>query len=69
MYDAEEVFPASSSTSVIDLVTDSTSPARELEPIYEFEGSPVLSPSPSVLNFASASVHSHLNAASVGHPA
>ena len=40
MYEAEELFPASNSTPVIDLVMDSTSPTRELQPIYEIEESP-----------------------------
>ena len=68
MYDAEEVFLASSSTPVIDLVTDSTSPARELQPIYDVQDSPVLPPSPAAPNFATVSVHLPLHVTSVFHP-
>ena len=52
MYDAEEVFPTSSSTPTIDLITDSTSPARKLQPIYEIEENPILFPSLATSNFA-----------------
>ena len=63
MYDAEgySLYPAQ------HLVTDSTSPTRELQPIYEIEENPGFPPSPAAPNFAPASVYSALDVTLVSH--
>ena len=68
MYDVEDSFPASRSTPIIDLMTDSTSQLRELPQIGEIQETPLLPPLPPASSIAPGSVHSQLKVASVGHP-
>ena len=68
MYDAEDSFPASRATPVIDLMTDSTSQLRELAQIGEIQETPLLPSLPPSSSIAPVSVHSQLKVAYVGHP-